>query len=66
MKTKKVVYQAGDVSQFCDTLALYGQRVSTNVGLEVLKFIGGDVDLAITAMLLTPRPAWLKDIAGDL
>lgn len=52
------------VTQLHNRLRVFGLEVRPEVLAKVMNIKGIDVDLAVTAFLMEPRPSWLLKILG--
>ena len=61
---KTVPYSHTEVAALRDEMCRFGQKLSSTTAWEILRKTG-DRDLAVTALLLNPRPDWLAQITKD-
>ena len=53
----------GEVQRLRVRMGSCGQKLNASQAWKVLRIVG-DYDLAVTALLLKPRPKWLFDLVG--
>ena len=53
-------------SELRDLLVLCGSKPPSGIALNQVLAECPDVDLALTALTMNPRPRWVEDLAGPL
>jgi hypothetical protein len=59
-----LIHQPLEVEALCKHLRLLGVVVCNTAAWDVVRRCNGDYDLAETALILDPRPAWVEELAG--
>lgn len=62
--TEELQTRARDRSELRNLLTMCGFRAPSGLALNAVLLRCKDVDLAFTALTMTPRPKWVRELVG--